>query len=437
VDFGKPAGEAMSATMGPSGASCPAAEAIRRSAVDSGAAGRVKAPPGRVFASMQPNRRRLWAAAVILYGLAAAGSPALAQNETSNTLGPPQLQDFTLPGQRTTPPAATPPPSTTTAPPPAAPAPRTAPPAATAPARDRPVASPGPAAAPPRRDSAPAADAPAISPPEPQPEAPPPSQIATTPAPMPQAPAPAPSPRAPEPQGVGWLWPAAGAALVLLLGGFLLLRRRRAQAALDAARDAARGELGGVLRTPEPAPAPAPAAEPEPEPEAPAAPRPWLELDIVPERAAATDAEAVVHYALTITNQGDAEARNIRIDPRLFNASSEADMAAFFQGPIHEQSGSPQVVIVPGATLKLNGQVAMPKAELREIELAGRLIFVPMVAINVAYDWAGGGTGRTSRSWLVGREAETPQAKMGPFRLDLGPRIYRSVGRREARLVRV
>jgi hypothetical protein len=193
-----------------------------------------------------------------------------------------------------------------------------------------------------------------------------------------------------------------------------------------------------VLRTPAPAPVPAPAPEPEPEPkaEAPAAPRPWLELDIVPERAAATDAEAVVHYALTITNQGDAQARNIRIDPRLFNAGAEAEMAAFFQGPIHELSGSPQVVIAPGGTLKLNGQVAMPKAELEEIELAGRRIFVPMVAINVAYDWAGG-SGRTSRSWLVGREAETPQAKMGPFRLDLGPRIYRSVGRREARLVRV
>jgi hypothetical protein len=112
-------------------------------------------------------------------------------------------------------------------------------------------------------------------------------------------------------------------------------------------------------------------------------------------------------------------------------------MAAFFQGPIHDESGSPHIAIAPGGRLRLNGQVAMPKAQLQEMEVAGRRIFVPMVAINVAYDWAGGGTGRTSRSWLVGREAESPQAKMGPFRLDLGPRIYRSVGRREAKLVRV
>jgi hypothetical protein len=172
-------------------------------------------------------------------------------------------------------------------------------------------------------------------------------------------------------------------------------------------------------------------------PAAPAEPRPWIELDIVPERAAATENEVYVRYALTLTNKGDSDARNIRIDPRLFNAGAEGEMLAFFQGPIHDLSGSPHVVIPPGGSLKLNGEVAMANAELREIELGGRRIFVPMVAINVAYDWAQEGAGRTSRSWLVGREAEVPTEKMGPFRLDLGPRIYRSVGRREARLVMV
>jgi LPXTG-motif cell wall-anchored protein len=382
---------------------------------------------------MPPFSRRLRAAAFVLYGLAAAGTAALAQNESS-TIGNPQLKDFTLPGQRTTPPA-TPPPSTRPAQVPAADPPRAATPAPAVAERERPVAAPrrdAPAAG---RDAAPVVAAPAAPSPAPQTAAPPPVEtppIETAPAPEPGAPA----PEAPEAQGSSWPWPAVGGALLLLLGALLLLRRRRAGAALERARDEARNELGGaLLPAPEPAPRPKPAPKPAPEPEAPAAPRPWLELDIVPERAAATDSEAVVHYALTVTNQGDSEARNIRIDPRLFNAGAEGDMAAFLQGPIHEVSGSPQVVIAPGGTLKLNGQVAMPMAEVREIEMAGRRIFVPMVAINVAYDWAGG-TGRTSRSWLVGREAETPQAKMGPFRLDLGPRIYRSVGRREAKLIK-
>ena len=371
-----------------------------------------------------PPRRRLRAAAFVLFGLAAAGTAALAQ-ETSNTIGPPQLKDFTLPGQRTTPPAATPP-----APGPTVPVARPPSEAPAAARRERPAPRPpapaardeGPPVSTPPSAARPETAAPAPADAAPAPQLQPPSR------PQPEAPAPVPR----QGESAGWLWPAAGGALVLLLGALFLLRRRRAGAARDQARDAAREELGGALV----AEAPAPDPVPEPEP-APATPRPWLELDIVPERAAATDVEAVVHYALTLTNRGDAEARNIRIDPRLFNAGAEGEIAAFLRGPIHETSGSPHIVIVPGGTLKLNGQVAMPKAELREIEIAGRRIFVPMVAINVAYDWAGGGSGRTSRSWLVGREAETPQAKMGPFRLDLGPRIYRSVGRREAKLVRV
>jgi hypothetical protein len=390
---------------------------------------------------MPPIRRRPWAAALILSALAAAGAPALAQNEASNTIGPPQLKDFSLPGQRTTPPAATPP--APAAQPPAA-APRTPPAATPDPARERPAPQPRTQVPPARQtETAPAATPapPPVATTEPAPQAVPPSPVEALPAPSPEpkvapAPAPAPAPTAAAPNTADWVWPVAGTAFLLALAAFFLLRRRRGLVERESDRDTARDELGGALfgaahEEPEP--------EPEPEllPEAPAAPRPWLELDIVPDRAAATEQEVYVRYALTLTNKGEAAARNIRIDPRLFNAGAEGEMLAFFQGPIHEQSGSPQVLLQPGGSLKLNGQVALANAELREIELGGKRIFVPMVAINVAYDWADGGGGRTSGSWLVGREAEVPTEKMGPFRLDLGPRIYRSVGRREARLVMV
>jgi LPXTG-motif cell wall-anchored protein len=391
---------------------------------------------------MPPIRRRLRAAAFILSALAAAGAPALAQNETANTIGPPQLKDFSLPGQRTTPPATTPPAPAAT--PPVA-APRVPPTTAPAPSPERPAAQPRPEPRAERPGPAPDALDPAPAAADPEPRATEPSPVQAAPEPLPgpdpeaaapAAPAPAP---APAQEGTGnWLWPAAGGALILLAAAVFLLRRRRARSERESARELARGEIGGALFPgvrPEPEPEPVP--EPEPAAQGPAAPRPWLELDIVPERAAATEHEVHVRYALTMTNRGDADARNIRIDPRLFNAGAEGEMMDFFQGPIHDESGSPHIAIPPGATIKLTGQVAMPNAELREIELAGRRVFVPMVAINVAYDWADGGRGRTSRSWLVGREAQTPQEKMGPFRLDLGPRIYRSVGRREARLVMV
>jgi hypothetical protein len=232
-------------------------------------------------------------------------------------------------------------------------------------------------------------------------------------------------------------------ALPLLLAALAVLffwRRRRPAEALSAA------EAGGerVLQ-PDPAlprqretrPAAAPvwrdapsaaAAESQDEQRA------WLEVEFKPSRAAATDKEAIVHYELVLRNVGKSAAGNIRIDSKLFNAGAEADIKAFLGGPIHEHSGSPHVTIDPEAELRLGSTIAIPKEDVREIVIDGRSLFVPAVAINVAYNWAPDGAGRTSKSWLVGREAEQPSQKMGAFRLDLGPRIYRSVGQRQTGL---
>ena len=172
-------------------------------------------------------------------------------------------------------------------------------------------------------------------------------------------------------------------------------------------------------------------------PVVPPAPRARLEVEFLPEKAASTEREAIVHFDLVLRNVGDTEARNIRIDSRMFNANGEQEIDGFLNGPIHDHSGSPHVTIPPGETLSLASAIALPKSEVREIELHGHRLFVPVVAINVAYDWADDGKGRTSRSWLVGREPEQPSAKMGAFRLDSGPRIYRSVAQRPTKLANV
>jgi outer membrane biosynthesis protein TonB len=379
--------------------------------------------------------------------LCASGAAA----QEANTIGPPQLKDFQLPGQRTTPPA-DPAPTTAPAPAPARtaakPAPKPAPkPVATAPratasapavtrpaaAAAAPAAKPAPARAAPTSAAAPTA-APVAPPAE---TLPPPAAARAAPPVVPAAPAPA--AQAASSSGIGWWWLAL--PLLLLLAGAFLFRRGRRPATRR--RDEDRAALGGALfdpapgprpaAAPEPASAPVPEPEPQPAPEPVEAPRAWLELDIVPERAAATDNETIVNYELVLRNSGAATAGNIRIDARMFNAGADGEIADFFAGPIHAHSGSPQVIIPPGEELRLGSAIGMAKAQVRTIEVQGRSIFVPVIATTVAYDWTGG-TGRSSKSWLVGREAETPAARMGAFRLDLGPRIYRQVGRREGKL---
>jgi hypothetical protein len=93
-------------------------------------------------------------------------------------------------------------------------------------------------------------------------------------------------------------------------------------------------------------------------------------------------------------------------------------------------------IVPPKEEVHLTAAVAMPNENVRELTVQGRRLFIPTVAFNIVYDWGNGKSGQTSASYVVGREAETPTEKMGAFRLDLGPRLYRSVGQRPMSLAR-
>lgn len=198
------------------------------------------------------------------------------------------------------------------------------------------------------------------------------------------------------------------------------------------------------VRQPVPAqPAPTPPAPPAPSAPAPAvaagsgvvglAIRPWLNLEFIPDRAAATQTEAVVQYELLIKNVGNMVAGNIRVQARMFNAGADQDeqINAFFSQKIGTgPSVSKVLAIPPRKGARLRSAVSMSNEEVREISVQGRRLFIPLVAINVLYEWGNGRSGQTAASYLVGREPDAPEGKMGPFRLDLGPRVYRSVGQR-------
>lgn len=385
------------------------------------------------------------------------GGPAAAQTQETNTVstnpvGNPQLRDFDLPGTRTTPPA--PPPETTTPPAtiaaPPVPPPQADPDTATPAPRSRPRA----AAPVPRRTPAPnAAPAPAVPPKAP---APAPQGVGEAP-PIPAPAVPAAEPRAeraPAPALAGrdipWLYIGLGAlaALVALLI-FLKVRRRPAaeeepQYIYEASEAAAEPQREAVpAKAPQPAPAAAPAQAFKPT-AAPASDvvgiqmRPWVELEFKPARAAATLTEANVQFELTVRNTGTAPARNVRIEVRMFNAGhgQEQEIEAFYGEPIRDRTPPVLEALPAKGEVQVTSAVAMPNENVRELTVQGRRLFIPTVAFNVVYDWGNGRSGQTSASYLVGREAETPTDKMGAFRLDLGPRLYRSVGQRPMRLAR-
>ncbi len=329
-------------------------------------------------------------------------------NSSGTVIGPPQLKDFSLtPRERIVtqpPPEATPEPATK------APAePRTEQPA-------QPRTQPPPA----RRTTDPASSA---SPPV-QRETEADQTADTVPAPAPAEPVlPEPdadsaaSPPQAEPDGEGssyWLY-AIPALMLALLGAAAAQRRRRRPEAL-------------VSPTPEAA------APPRPDP----LQRPWLELEMTALRAGMTDEEAQIEFDLLIRNSGKTAARNIRINARMFNAgaSQDADIGAFFRTRGEGRKTFSVPAMAAGQEGVLNGSVVMPREELRGIAVDNRVLFVPMVAVNTMYEWEGGRTGQTSKSYVVGREVSGPDGKMGAFRLDLGPRVWRTVGQRQHKLAR-
>lgn len=412
----------------------------------------------------KPKPRRVAGAAFACLLLASPAAAFQAQPET-NTVGPAEIRDFSLPGSRPTRPEPEPtiapvtPPMAQPQAPAATPAPALAAPAASPPAQApaapraatrtpantaprQPVPAPGPALPQPRELEQ-------VLPQPVDPVAPPPEAAAPLPetAPATETP-PAPVPE-PEPEGgFPWLYLLIGAALAGL--GYFGFRKFR-QGGLEESteRVAAASTAPAPQPAPRPAPvprpmaAPAPQAAPAPEPAAASSGsigivmRPWLELEFRPDRASATADGAGVQYEVTIRNTGNAPARNVRLAAQMFNAGPELDreIAAFFARGIDDRGAAP-LTILPRTEVKIQSKVTMPRAEMREIVVQGRSLFIPTVAFNLLYNWGRDKAGQTCSSHIVGREPETPSEKMAPFRLDLGPRIYRSVGQRPSALAR-
>jgi len=394
-----------------------------------------------------------WKSVLLVSGLWLVPASALAQNTTepattntppTDTVGPRELQNFSLPGTTTRPaeqaPAApavpAPQPRTESSTPVAeSPAGKTArrtisretppqaPAAATVPG---PLAkAPGASAAPllPVGNSATAALQPSLGPPSVPQQAQPTATLA------------------PE-RKIDFL-PWLAAALALAAGAGLLLWWRRSREAYAAA-GVEFDLLAPADPTPEPQPQPqpqarptpsrAPAAEPATRPPArPSAPvgivasrlRPSIEIGVQPLRCVANEDQVSVEFEIELFNAGTAPARAVLAEASLLNAGAtqERELTNFFANPVG--AGNRLDAIPPLRRITLKSQVVAPRAAIQEYAVGGRKAFVPVIAFNALYEWSGG-KGQTSAAYLVGRE--TGREKLGPLHIDEGAREYYGLG---------
>ncbi|WP_336951810.1 hypothetical protein [Sphingobium aromaticivastans] len=293
--------------------------------------------------------------------------------------------------------------------------------------------------------------------PAPQSQTPPASAPPSEPAPAPEAvenqslppadngaaPAPEAAPLAPaEEPAPYWPWIAAAAAgAVLLIGAFLWLRRRKPEEIDEPYYEPEPAPPAPRPAQPKATPAPPPApAKPESTPAPAASERPWLDLAMEVQAARLTLMGATIGYTLTLHNRGNRAAEDILV--RSLIANADAQQQTLFQQFFAGETGLPVhsiVSIAPGETQKLTGEMRLNAQEIAAIQMGQRALLIPLIAFDAQYRWtdlAGDseGTGRTGGAFIVGEEQTPPVERLSPFRLDLGPRQYRTPGSRATAL---
>lgn len=310
-----------------------------------------------------------------------------------------------------------------------------------------------------------------VTPPAPRPSVRPPASVQLAPAPAPAPVAPVTEPLLPEPApsplpGMSeesataplpdtevivpmpvptdsdtpeWLPLAAIAgAVVLLLGSVLLWRRRRNRPlALPAPEPEARAV------PPAPKPATPRAAAPTPQPGAPTSlgRRADLSVDFEALSAQSTLINLRIRYAVTVRNSGTLDAVPVTVRIGLFAGSNvhPQGIAQWFTLDGEALHHAVDRVAV-GGDYRFEGELAAPLEALNPITVEGRVLAVPLVAVDARYNHGDGHApidGQSARAFVIGREPNKEGTKLAPFRLDQGPTSFAPLGRRDTGISRV
>jgi hypothetical protein len=135
---------------------------------------------------------------------------------------------------------------------------------------------------------------------------------------------------------------------------------------------------------------------------------------------------ATLSYRITLTNTGSAPLGGVDIAGDM--VSAHASLALDDQLATANSTLAPQhriERIKPGESVQVTGELRLPFQAMRTIRKGSANMFVPLARLRV--ETAEGGNGALIRTALVGQRAAEPGGRLQPFRLDLGPRIYREV----------
>lgn len=239
---------------------------------------------------------------------------------------------------------------------------------------------------------------------------------------------------APSNNNIGLFSAIAAAIAAIGILAFLWARRRRQRKAADA--DALPEIRATVAEEQVAAPAPkaltpTPRPKSTPAPSLAAAPND-VSIAFYPEKATVSFTTLTVQGQFQISNAGETAIRDMQLRAVLLSASSQQQSAVetFFAKP-GQIPKNPLGDAKPGERLGLSLELSVPLNEMQTFPLGEQQLLVPIIVASLSYsDDQGNHAGEARLANMIGREAQPPQPKMGPLRLDKGPRSFAPLGQR-------
>lgn len=160
--------------------------------------------------------------------------------------------------------------------------------------------------------------------------------------------------------------------------------------------------------------------------------RAQLVVEYLPARADVGVDNLTVAGRMRVTNIGNAPARAMQLRLALTSASAQqAQVISSFHADTEHFAAKDIGDLEPGKSLDMDVELGIALKDLQSFTINGQRLFVPMLLANVGYAWdARDGQDKAEFACLIGRESTPPQEKMGPLRLDLGPRSFAGLGQR-------
>jgi hypothetical protein len=160
---------------------------------------------------------------------------------------------------------------------------------------------------------------------------------------------------------------------------------------------------------------------------APAASAVPLSVDLVASRMSASLVNATLAYRLRIVAQEAISDLSVRGGMTAAHASrpKEELLGAKDAPVLHRMPG-----MAVGESVEIEGEIRLPLSEITPIRHGAAAMFVPLVRIEIT-GLASGRPLLLRSAFVVGIEDAAGDARLQPFRLDHGPRVYAQVGQRE------